>query len=124
MTRPALFPKMRPPLQLRDWIGIFLITAFISVLLALMFKDIPTANEQLIVYMLGQLSGFVATIVGYHYVTSVGDADKTANTGKALDAIKSVAENSSTTPTDTPQPVTVVNDASEPVPTTTGGATP
>jgi hypothetical protein len=87
-----IFAKPTQPLALRDWIGIFLITAFISVLFALMFKNIPKANEQLIVYMLGQLSGFVATIVGYHYVTSVGDTAKTENTGKLADAMKAVAQ--------------------------------
>lgn len=87
-----LFAKPDKPLALRDWIGIFLITAFISVLFALMFKNIPKANEQLIVYMLGQLSGFVATIVGYHYVTSVQDTTKAENTGKMADAMKAVAQ--------------------------------
>jgi hypothetical protein len=87
-----LLAKPTQPLALRDWIGIFLITAFICVLLALMFKNIPKANEQLIVYMLGQLSGFVATIVGYHYVTSVQDTAKTENVGKMADAMKVVAQ--------------------------------
>lgn len=83
---------MKKPLALRDWIGVGLIFAFISVLLALLFKNIPDKNEQLIVYMLGQLSGFVATVVGYHYVTSVSDDTRSANTGKAFDALKSQAE--------------------------------
>lgn len=83
--------KKRDPLALRDWIGLGLITAFISVLFALMWKVIPDKNEQLIVYMLGQLSGFVATVVGFHYVTSVGDAKRADNTGKAFDAIKAAA---------------------------------
>lgn len=83
--------KRRDPLALRDWIGLGLITAFISVLLALLWKVIPEKNEQLIVYMLGQLSGFVATVVGYHYVTSVGDTKRAENTGKAFDAITAAA---------------------------------
>jgi hypothetical protein len=67
-----IFAKPTQPLALRDWIGIFLITAFISVLFALMFKNIPKANEQLIVYM--------------------GDTAKTENTGKLADAMKAVAQ--------------------------------
>jgi len=80
------------PLALRDWIGIFLISAFIGVLMALLFKDIPKPNEQLIVYMLGQLSGFVGTVIGYHYVTSVQDAAKTENTGKMADTMKAIVQ--------------------------------
>lgn len=83
---------MKKKLALRDWIGVGLISAFISVLFALLFKNIPDKNEQLIVYMLGQLSGFVATVVGYHYVTSVGDVAKAENTGKMADAITAVAQ--------------------------------
>jgi predicted aspartyl protease len=87
-------------MELRDWIGVGLMSSFISVLFALLFKTIPERNEQLIIYMLGQLSGFVATVVGYHYVTSVQDRDKAANTGKMADAIRAVAEGSATsTPT-------------------------
>jgi hypothetical protein len=80
---------------LRDAIGIALIAAFIGALIALMWKDIPKPNEQLIVYMLGQLSGFVATVVGFHYVTKSGekelDAQRAANTENAFEAIKQVA---------------------------------
>lgn len=88
------------PLALRDWIGLGLIVAFISVLFALLWKVIPDKNEQLIVYMLGQLSGFVATVVGYHYVTSVQDSTKTDNTAKAFEAITATANAAS--PVDKP----------------------
>lgn len=56
------------PLALRDWIGVSLIFAFVTALGALLFKNIPAANEQIIVYMIGQLSGFVGSVVAYHYV--------------------------------------------------------
>lgn len=74
-------------LALRDWIGIALIFTFCSALGTLFFKAIPPTNEQIIVYMLGQLSGFVSAVVAFHYITSKGDEEKTANTGKAFDAI-------------------------------------
>jgi hypothetical protein len=96
--------RPRVAMELRDWIGVGLMSSFISVLFALLFKTIPERNEQLIIYMLGQLSGFVATVVGYHYVTSVQDRDRAANTGKMADAIKAVAEGS--TPTATSADVT------------------
>jgi hypothetical protein len=44
--------------NLRDAIGVALIGGFLFALGVLFWKAIPTQNEQLIVYMLGQLSGF------------------------------------------------------------------
>ncbi|WP_285020216.1 hypothetical protein [Novosphingobium sp. fls2-241-R2A-195] len=84
--------KARTPLSLRDYIGVGLVFAFISVLVALLFKNIPQANEQLIVYMLGQLSGFVSTVVAFHYVLNKSSETATENTGKAFDALKAAAE--------------------------------
>jgi hypothetical protein len=82
--------------NLRDAIGIALIASFVGALGVLFWKDIPRSNEQLIVYMLGQLSGFVSGIVAYHYVTKAGekelDAQRVDNTSKALDAIRAAAE--------------------------------
>ena len=82
----------REPLSLRDYIGVGLVFAFVSVLFGLMFKNIPEKNEQLIVYMLGQLSGFVATVVSFHYVLNKSSEKATENTGKAFDALKAAAE--------------------------------
>lgn len=58
---------------LKDAIGIVLIGAFIAVLMILFWKQIPEQNEQLIVYMLGQLSGFVGGVVSSHYVNKAGE---------------------------------------------------
>tara|TARA_B100000378_G_scaffold278633_1_gene282605 strand:- start:1939 stop:2250 length:312 start_codon:yes stop_codon:yes gene_type:complete len=96
-------------LALRDWIGIALIFTFCSALGTLFFKVIPPTNEQIIVYMLGQLSGFVSAVVSFHYITSKGDEDKTSNTGKAFDAIKATAQGTRKVeidqPSDKPIPV-------------------
>lgn len=79
----------------------FLIGAFVLVLPILLFKDIPPKNEQIITYMLGQLSGAALLVLGFYFVNNVGrdalDAAKSENTGKALDAIAAVA---ATTPPD------------------------
>lgn len=88
--------KPRPSLSLRDYIGVGLVFAFISVLVGLLFKNIPQANEQLIVYMLGQLSGFVSTVVAFHYVLNKNSEAATENTGKAFDALKAAAESAPT----------------------------
>lgn len=81
---------------LKDMIGVALIGAFISVLFILFWKEIPTKNEQLLVYMLGQLSGFVAGVVSSHYVHKAGEEKQEAQrqeTAKAqADATRATAE--------------------------------
>lgn len=82
-------------LALRDWIGVALIVAFIGAVGVLFWKAIPTENEQLIVYMLGQLSGFVGGVVSFHYVMSkssekaidIAHANAAGPTGKAGDPV-------------------------------------
>lgn len=82
-------------MNLRDVIGVVLIAAFVAVMGALFWKAIPSENEQLLVYMLGQLSGFVAGVVSYHYVTKSGEkeleAKRADNTAAAFEAIKVAA---------------------------------
>jgi hypothetical protein len=82
-------------MNFRDVLGAVLVGAFIAVLGTLFFVPIPTTNEQLIVYMLGQLSGFVAGVVALHYVTKAGDKEldqaRAENTGKAFEAIAAAA---------------------------------
>lgn len=93
-SRPTVVPI--PVVTLRDALGVFLVTAFVGALGVLFWKAIPKENEQLIVYMLGQLSGFVSGIVAYHYVTKAGekelDAKRADNTGKAMDLIRAATE--------------------------------
>lgn len=85
-------PRFTADNMVRDLIGLFLIVAFIGAMVALLWKAIPKENEQLLSYMLGQLSGFVAGVVGFWYISKAGekelDEERTKNTGKALDAIK------------------------------------
>lgn len=111
-------PVQIPTATMRDALSIFVMTAFVGALGVLFWKAIPKENEQLIVYMLGQLSGFAATIMGLYFVTKAGERElekqRTENTAKALDAIKAAQE--STPKSDEPQPVQVVNAPDEPVP--------
>lgn len=73
----------------RDVMGAFLVLAFVGATIMLSWRAVPAENEQLLAYMLGQLSGFVAGVVGYHYLTKSGekelDQTRAENTGKALD---------------------------------------
>lgn len=81
---------------LKDVIGVSLIGAFVAVLFILFWKEIPAKNEQLIVYMLGQLSGFVGGVISAHYVHKAGEDKLEAQrqeTAKAqAEATKSTAE--------------------------------
>lgn len=78
--------------RLRDVIGSALIGAFVLALFALFWKEIPGANEQLLSYMLGQLSGFAAGIVAFHYAANAQSQEATANTGRAFEAMTEQAK--------------------------------
>lgn len=80
---------------LANVIGCSLVSGFLGALAALFVIPIPAENKELIIYMLGQLSGFAGGIVAYHYTSKAGEreleAKRTENTGKALDAIRAAA---------------------------------
>lgn len=82
--------------SLKDAIGIALIGSFIAVLFILFWKEIPAKNEQLIVYMLGQLSGFVGGVISAHYVHKAGEdklaAQRNETAQAQAEATKAVAE--------------------------------
>lgn len=79
----------------RDALGLLLVGAFIVATGWLLLRGIPEQNKELVPYMLGQLSGFVAGVVAYHYITKAGekelDQTRAENTGKALDLAYAVS---------------------------------
>lgn len=88
---------------LANVIGAALISGFLGALFALFLLPIPPENEQIITYMIGQLSGFAGGIVAYHYTMSSATREheaksreiqekSTENTGKLADAMKEVAK--------------------------------
>jgi membrane associated rhomboid family serine protease len=81
--------------SLKDTIGIALIGAFVACLFILFWKAIPPQNEQLIVYMLGQLSGFVGGVVLSHYGSKAGEEKRsdehTRTTRELVSAVRDVA---------------------------------
>lgn len=77
--------------RLRDVIGCAMIGAFVGALFAMFWKTIPPENSDVITYMIGQLSGFAATIIAYHYASNASSQQATENTGKAFDAVKAAA---------------------------------
>ena len=107
---------MNPVPHLRDIFGAALIGAFVGALFVLFWKAIPENNSDVITYMLGQLSGFAAAIVAFHYSTNAQSQRATENTGAAFAAIEAAAKSGTGTGGE-PQEVTVVNPATDPVQT-------
>lgn len=95
--------KNRSPIEqiefTRNALAFILVAAFVLFTGALLFKNIPEKNEQLLSYMLGQLSGMALMGLGFYFVNKVGqdalDAKRTDNTSKALEAITATANASS-----------------------------
>ncbi len=80
---------------MRNLLAFILVGSFVSFVGVLLWKEIPEKNEQLLSYMLGQVSGMALMALGFYFVNKVGqdalDAKRTENTGKALEAIKATA---------------------------------
>lgn len=55
----------------------FLVSSFMSIMVALFFKAIPEGNKEILVYMAGQLSGFTAAAVGLWTNTTYHSNEKT-----------------------------------------------
>jgi hypothetical protein len=81
---------------MRNLLAFVLVGSFVSFAGVLLWKAIPEKNEQLLSYMLGQISGMALMALGFYFVNKVGqdalDAARTENTGKALEAIKETAK--------------------------------
>ena len=80
---------------MRNVIAFLLIGAFIGAMGAFTAFSIPAANKDILTYMVGQLSGMAITVLGFYFVSKVGqdalDAKRSENTGKLADAITTVA---------------------------------
>lgn len=109
---------------MRNALAITLCGGFVGMIPLFVFKAIPTGNEQLITYMLGQLSGMALTALSFYFVNKVGadalDAKRADNTKAAMEAIKAAATGGANA--DEPQKVEVTNDPANPVPTTNEGS--
>lgn len=84
----------------RNCLGAFIATSFIGALAALFLLPVPIPNKDLIVFMLGQLSGFVGAVLAFNFGTTKSSADKNAviaslndaATGKPDDPIHNVED--------------------------------
>ena len=101
----------------RNTLATLLVMSFILTLPMFVLVSIPKSNEQIITYMVGQLSGMATLALGFYFVSKVGqdamDAKRAENTGKVLDLANATA---SIAVTDPPVDVHVVNDSEQPVP--------
>lgn len=106
------------PDKFRNILAFFLVGSFVTMLPALIVWAIPAANKDIVTYMVGQLSGMAATVLGFYFVNKAGqdalDQQKADNTGKALDAITATAQ-AGNTPTAILQPGQTAQAAQEPV---------
>ena len=88
----------------RMWLATGLVCAFVACILGLFLREVPEGNKDLVTYMIGQLSGMATMALGFYFVNKAGqdaaDAQKTENTGKALDAITAAAAAGTTTTPD------------------------
>ena len=78
-------------LSLGAGLGVVLVIAFVSAIGVLFFHAIPKSNEQLITYMLGQLSGFVGGVVAYHYTLNKLNEKASQNTRELAQAMQAQA---------------------------------
>lgn len=81
---------------MRNLLAFLLVGSFVGSLTILLFLPLAKVNEQLVTYMLGQISGMATTALGFYFVSKVGqdalDATRSENTGKLADAIKETAK--------------------------------
>ena len=77
---------------MRNLLAFLLVGAFIGAMGAFTAFSIPEANKDILTYMVGQLSGMAITVLGFYFVSKVGqdalDAKRTENTARAFDTIK------------------------------------
>lgn len=66
----------KPPDIMRGLLALILIGAFQVALFWLFQFEVPDANRDLVVFMLGQLSGFTGAGVAYYLGTSKSSSDK------------------------------------------------
>jgi hypothetical protein len=82
--------------RFRNFLAFTLIGAFLGMLPMLLFKEMPEGNKEVIVYIIGQVSGMATTALAFYFAQSKGqealDAKRTENTGKMAEAITKVAE--------------------------------
>lgn len=66
-------------------VGLIMLVFFGVVIYSLAFRQIPEANREVFVHMLGILEGVIVTIVTYYYGSSSGSKTKSITIEEELD---------------------------------------
>lgn len=86
----------RDPDQFRNWLAFFLISSFVGTLPLLIYRSIPNDSKEIIVYMIGQLSGMATTALGFYFTNKHGaealDAKRAETTKSAFEAMAETAK--------------------------------
>lgn len=61
----------------RNVLGGFIAGSFGASLAALYIFPVPAANHDIIMFLMGQLAGFMGAVIGFNYGTTKGSAEKT-----------------------------------------------
>ena len=61
---------------MRSTLALLLVLSFQIALAALFKVSVPETNRDMVIYMLGQLSGMVTTAVAFYFSTSKSSVDK------------------------------------------------
>jgi hypothetical protein len=114
--------KIRGPLAqiefMRNFLAFILVGSFIGVVPLFVFVAVPEQNKDIIVYMVGQLSGMALTALGFYFVSKVGqdalDATRAENTGKMAEAVTTALSKGPLGTEDDPLKTEVVNSPEDP----------
>lgn len=72
-----MLKNARPDLM-RSTLALLLLLSFQFALAALFKWRVPVENRDMVIYMLGQLSGMVTTAIAFYFATSKSSVDKQA----------------------------------------------
>lgn len=104
MTDAPVLPAKPDADRFRNLLAFVLVGTFLSCIPLLIFKSIPKSNEQIITYMVGQLSGMALTALGFYFVKQAGqdalDNKRADNTGKLAEAVVAAANGTPPPPAD------------------------
>ena len=80
---------------MRNLLAFLLVGAFIGAMAAFTILTIPEGNKDILTYMIGQLSGMAITVLGFYFVSKVGqdalDQSRSDNTKEAFKAVQAAA---------------------------------
>lgn len=107
----------RPRDAMRGFLVLFLLGAFQLALFALFKWEVPAGNKEIVIYMLGQLSGFVGAGIIFYFGTTQSSREKT-------DAISEIARHDAERPTGQPDDPVHVDETHRPMPEPTFGRAP